>query len=76
MATSQSNTTYSAPVGSVDLAAMNDEGEPYEIWPCGSCLPWHAEVVQADRSGSYFSTVDWSAMVCSSRPRSFAQQGV
>ncbi|WP_329072230.1 hypothetical protein [Streptomyces sp. NBC_01429] len=31
---------------------------------------------EADRSGSYFSTVDWSAMVCSSRPRSFAQQGV
>ncbi|WP_329072228.1 hypothetical protein [Streptomyces sp. NBC_01429] len=61
MATSESNTTYSAPVGSVDLAAMNDEGEPYEIWPCGSCLPWHAEVVRADEE---VLVREWHAVNC------------
>lgn len=39
------NLGNSAPVGSIDLDAFNDAGEPHEIWPCHDCLPWHAEVV-------------------------------
>lgn len=39
------NINLSAPVGSVDLRAFDDDGNPYEIWPCHDCLPWHAEVV-------------------------------
>jgi hypothetical protein len=61
MATSAPNTTCCAPVGSVDLAAMNDKGEPYEIWPWGSCLPWHAEVVQA---GGEVLVREWHAVDC------------
>lgn len=61
MATSRPNTTYSAPVGSVDLAAVNDQGEPYEIWPCGSCLPWHAEVVQVEGE---VLVREWHAVDC------------
>jgi hypothetical protein len=61
MATHRPNTTYSAPVGSVDLAAVNDQGEPYEIWPCDSCLPWHAEVVQ---DGGAILVREWHAVDC------------
>ncbi|MCX4776798.1 hypothetical protein [Streptomyces sp. NBC_01264] len=39
------NLNLSAPVGSVDLRAFDDDGNPYEIWTCHDCLPWHAEVV-------------------------------
>ena len=42
---SRPNITYSAPIGSIDLAAFNTAGEPYEIHPCADCLPWYAEVV-------------------------------
>lgn len=57
------NTTYSAPVGCVELAAFDDEGEPYEIHACNSCLPWHAEVgVDAD-NGMIFIR-EWHAVEC------------
>lgn len=56
------NTTYTAPIGSVDLAAMMDDGTPYPIWPCESCLPWHAEVIQDD-SGELFVR-EWHAVDC------------
>ncbi|MFF7335474.1 hypothetical protein [Streptomyces sp. NPDC008150] len=39
------NTNRDAPVGSIDMRALQDDGTPYEIWPCHHCLPWHAEVV-------------------------------
>ncbi|MFE7780286.1 hypothetical protein [Streptomyces nigrescens] len=39
------NVTYTAPVGSIDLRAFNDDGDPYEIYACHDCLPWYAEVV-------------------------------
>ncbi|WP_328850983.1 hypothetical protein OG994_23390 [Micromonospora globbae] len=51
------NTTYSAPVMSVDLFA-----EGYEIWPCHDCMPWHAEVIQDD-SGDVFVR-EWHAAEC------------
>lgn len=38
------NTTYAAPIGCVDLAAFDQNSEPYEIHGCDYCLPWHAEV--------------------------------
>jgi hypothetical protein len=55
-------TTNSAPVGCVDLAAFDDDGEPYEIRPCYSCLPWHAEV-HVDEDGAIFVR-EWHAMEC------------
>lgn len=55
------NVTYSAPVGSVDLAAFQDDGTPYDIWPCSDCLPWHAEVV---REGSEILVREWHAIDC------------
>ncbi len=56
------NTTYSAPIGSVDLAAEMDDGTPYPIWPCQSCLPWHAEAI-LDDSGQVFVR-EWHAVDC------------
>lgn len=55
------NTTYSAPVGSMYLAAAADDGTPYEIWPCDACLPWHAEVV---RDGADILVREWHASDC------------
>lgn len=43
MAHNKPNLTYSAPILCVDLAA-----DEYEIFPCGDCLPWHAEVIEED----------------------------
>ena len=56
--------TYDAPVGCIDLAAFNDDGEAYEVWPCTDCLPWHAEVVVAD-DGTILVR-EWHAMGCQS----------
>ncbi|WP_405683062.1 hypothetical protein [Streptomyces sp. NBC_00057] len=57
----KSNVTYSAPVGSVDLAAFQDDGTPYEIWACDDCLPWHAEVVRVERE---ILVREWHAVDC------------
>jgi hypothetical protein len=66
MSTPQSrrpDTTYRAPVGSVDLAAEDDDGSPYEIWPCHDCLPWHVEVI---REGDHVFVREWHAVDCPS----------
>jgi hypothetical protein len=55
------DTTRSAPIGSVDLAAFKDDGTPHEIWPCHDCLTWHAEVVQADGN---ILVREWHAFDC------------
>ncbi|MFI6411844.1 hypothetical protein [Streptomyces sp. NPDC050585] len=51
----------SAPVGSVDLGALDDEGNPYEIWPCHDCLPWHAEVILVE---GVVLVREWHAVDC------------
>ena len=56
------NITLRAPVGTVDLAAFDDDGEPYEIHACSHCLPWHAEV-HIDGDGSVFVR-EWHAVEC------------
>jgi hypothetical protein len=55
-------TTYSAPIGSVDLAAFDEDGEPYEIHGCHYCLPWYAEVHIGD-DGEVFVR-EWHAVEC------------
>jgi hypothetical protein len=57
------NTTYSAPIGSVDLAATMDDGTPYLIWPCQFCLPRHAEAILDEDSGQLFVR-EWHAVDC------------
>jgi hypothetical protein len=57
----EQKTTYDAPVGSVDLAAFDDDGTAYEIWPCDECLPWHAEVVVEE---DYVFVREWHAVAC------------
>lgn len=61
---SRPNITYSAPIGSIDLAAFNTAGEPYEIHPCADCLPWYAEVV-IDPETSEILVREWHAVECS-----------
>ena len=56
------HTSYSAPVGSIDLAAFDENGEPYEIHGCHYCLPWHAEV-HLDDGGQIFVR-EWHAVEC------------
>jgi hypothetical protein len=56
------NLGYTAPIGSVDLAAFDENGEPYEITACSSCLPWHAEV-HIDDNGSIYVR-EWHAVEC------------
>ncbi len=51
-----------APVGSVDLAAFQDDGTPYVIWPCVDCGPWHAEVITED--DRYVFVREWHALGC------------
>ncbi len=53
--------TYDAPIGSVDLAAFRDDGTAYDIWPCSTCLPWHAEVVISDGD---VLVREWHAVGC------------
>ncbi|MFJ9460922.1 hypothetical protein ACIRST_38365 [Kitasatospora sp. NPDC101447] len=50
-----------APVGSIDLPAFEDNGTPYEIWPCNDCYPWHFEVI---REGSEILVREWHAVDC------------
>ena len=54
--------TYDAPIGSVDLAAHDDDGNPYEIRSCSHCLPWYAEVI-IDDEGAVFER-EWHAIEC------------
>ncbi|RBQ15361.1 hypothetical protein DP939_36380 [Spongiactinospora rosea] len=55
------NTTYTAPVGSIDLMHAKADGTPNEIWPCHDCLPWHAEVVVVDEE---IVVREWHAIDC------------
>jgi hypothetical protein len=55
------NVHRDAPVGSVDMPAFQEDGTPYEIWPCHDCLPWHAEVV---RSEGDVLVREWHAVDC------------
>jgi hypothetical protein len=56
------NITLSAPVGSIDLAAEDENGDPYQIHACTGCLPWHAEVIRDD-DGTVFIR-EWHAVDC------------
>lgn len=58
----EDRTTYTAPVGSVDLAAFEPDGSSYVIWPCTDCLPFHAEV-HVDWVGIPF-VCEWHAIDC------------
>jgi hypothetical protein len=53
--------TYDAPIGSIDLAAEDDNGDAYQVWPCTQCLPWHAEVI---RDGDQIGIREWHAIDC------------
>jgi len=55
------NINYSAPIGSIDLAAEEQDGTPYSIWPCSVCLPWHAELI---RQGDDVFVREWHAFDC------------
>ena len=55
--------SYRAPVGSVDLAAFNEAGEPYEIFACSDCLPWYAEVINDPETNAVFVR-EWHAIGC------------
>lgn len=55
--------TYDAPIGSVDLRAFNDAGDPFEITACFHCLPWHAEVVR-DPETEAILVREWHAIEC------------
>ena len=59
--------TYDAPIGSVDLAAHDDDGNPYEIRSCSHCLPWYAEVI-IDDEGAVFER-EWHASSAATRGR-------
>ena len=50
------------PSGCVDLAAFDDDGEPYQIHGCDDCLPWYAEV-HLDDDGQVFVR-EWHAAEC------------
>jgi hypothetical protein len=45
----------------VDLAAEQQDGSPYVIWPCTDCMPWHAEVL---RAGDALIVREWHAVDC------------
>lgn len=53
---------YTAPIGCIDLAAFDENGEPYEITGCHYCAPWHAEV-HIDEDGDVFVR-EWHAVEC------------
>lgn len=53
--------TRSAPVGSVDLRAFDDDGSPYEIQACLDCYPWYAEVALAEGE---ILVREWHAVDC------------
>lgn len=56
--------TNTAPVGSVDLAAFDENGDAYEITACHECLPWHAEVIVDEDSRTIYVR-EWHAVECS-----------
>lgn len=56
------NTTFDGPVGCVDLAAFDDDNQPYQIHACHSCLPWHAEVIRDD--DGTIGIREWHAIEC------------
>ncbi len=53
------NVGYRGPIGSVDLPALNEDGEPYQIRSCDNCLPWFLEV-RFDDNGEVFVR-EWHA---------------
>jgi hypothetical protein len=55
-------TNLHAPVGSIDLAAFDDAGEPYTITACHDCLPWHAEVIRGEDEDILVR--EWHAIGC------------
>ncbi|MFD7945639.1 hypothetical protein [Streptomyces sp. NPDC059744] len=57
----QSDVTYRALVGSVDLRAFDDDGNSYEINACHDCLPWHAEVAVVEGE---ILVREWHAIDC------------
>jgi predicted RNase H-like nuclease len=57
------NITNVAPIGSVDLRAFDELGDPYEILACLHCLPWHAEVVR-DPETDEVLVREWHAVEC------------
>lgn len=61
MPTDRPKLDLTAPVGSVDLAAFEEDGTPFTIWPCHDCLPWHAEVITD--SGTVLVR-EWHAIDC------------
>lgn len=56
--------TYHAPILCVDLLAFNEDGEPFEIWPCDHCLPWRVEIVHADDWPGGVAAREWHAAEC------------
>ncbi|MEU6762740.1 hypothetical protein ABZ916_09470 [Streptomyces sp. NPDC046853] len=54
--------TRSAPVGSVDLRAFDDDGNSYEITACHDGYSWHAEVAVVE--GEIFVR-EWDTVDCS-----------
>lgn len=54
--------TYTDPIGCVDRAAFDDNGEPYEIHGCHYCQSWHAEV-HIDEDSEVFVR-EWHAVEC------------
>jgi hypothetical protein len=56
------NVGNTAPVGSIDLDAADEDGEPYEIRACLWCAPWFAEV-HRDDDGTVFVR-EWHAVDC------------
>jgi hypothetical protein len=63
------NTTYTAPVGSIDLHAFREDGTAYEVWPCQECLPWHVEVIQDEGE---VMVREWHAVDCARFQESLA----
>jgi hypothetical protein len=52
---------YISPIGCVDRAVFDEEGEPHEIRGFDHCLPWHAEV-PVDENEIFVS--EWHAVDC------------
>lgn len=57
------NTSFDAPIGSVDLLAFDEAGDAYEIMACPDCLPWRAEVVRDPRTKDILIR-EWHAVDC------------
>lgn len=55
--------TNNAPIAPVDLRAVNEVGEAYEIVACPECLPWRAEVV-TDPQTNEILVREWHAVEC------------